>query len=99
MESRHYTEDRKVREQIIQHIGLGTVVATFTEPGRRYGDTIRVEVSSTAIVSFYVEKTNVLITRKIARPKQLIGYFGEGNVPMDILDLAIQHKRQGLNEF
>jgi len=97
-ESRHYREDRKHREAIIESIGTGQVVAKFTiDKGHKRGPEIH-SITSTGIIIIQNEKTKKLITKLIARPGQIRRYFKDitPNI-QQIISLAYEHKALGFN--
>lgn len=96
--SKHYMEDRKAREELIQRIGEGTPVKEVrVDRGHRNGAEIHV-ISSTAIITIYNEKTRKIITKLIAKPGQIKRYYNENEtIPTDLLVLAKEHKRHKYN--
>ena len=98
MTSKHYTKDRKVREELIQQIGEGTPVKEVRVDRRhRNGAEIHV-ISSTGIITIYNEKTRKMVTRLIARPGQIRRYYNENEtIPTDLLTLAKEHTRNKYN--
>ena len=96
MTSKHYTEDRQSREAIINLIGAGKPVARFiVDRGHRNGAEVH-EITDTAIINIYNQKSGKMVTKLIARPGQLRRYNWE--VPQSILAQAIDHSRKGYNE-
>ena len=99
MTSLHYMRDRQDRENLINEIGKGEVVATFVvDKGHPKGPELH-EVTSTGIIVVYNYRTKKLVTKMIARPAQLARYFGKGNVPKNIWKIAQEHQRKGYNEM
>lgn len=102
MDSRHYREERKERERIINEIiGIGEKVATFkVDRGHRNGPELHT-ITTTGIVIIENERTHKLVTKLIARPAQIKRYFGDDNSPQvkQILKLAKEHNLMGYNEF
>lgn len=96
--TRHYSEDRNERENLIANvIGMGEVVKVVTlDRGHRNGPE-RHEISDTGIVTVYNIRTNRLVTKLIARPAQLARYWEDGRVPADLYNLARYHMRMGYN--
>ena len=75
MESRHYTFERTEREEIIEKIGIGEAVATFRiDRGHINGPELHT-ITTTGIIIIRNERTNKMITKLIARPKQIERYF------------------------
>lgn len=89
MKSRHYRQERYIREnRIKRYIGYGTVIASFlVDRGHANGPEIH-EITDTAIINVYNERTHKLITKLIARPGQIRRYYEDGNAPQDVLDKA-----------
>lgn len=94
----HYQMDRKRREALIQEIGAGITVKTVEVDRRhRNGPEIHM-VSSTGIISIYNRDSKKLITKLIARPRQIRRYWTEEEQPPKyLLDIAKQHQRAGWN--
>ena len=91
MTSRHYTNDRQRREEIINMIGQGTPVATFIiDRGHRNGAEIH-EITDTGIINIYNLRTHKLVTKLIARPGQIRRYYPEGKAPRKIIEKAIDN--------
>lgn len=91
MTSKHYKEDRKQREEIINKIGQGNKVASFrVDRGHRNGAEIH-EISDTAIITIYNERTHKLITKLIARPGQIKRYYKQGKAPQALIEKAINN--------
>lgn len=89
MNTRHYRRDRQDRENCIRrYIGYGTVIASFlVDRGHANGAEIH-EITDTAIINIYNERTHRLVTKLIARPGQIRRYYEDGNAPQDVLDKA-----------
>lgn len=93
MTSRHYTNDRQKREEIINQIGIGTVVAKFVvDRGHRNGAE-RHEITTTGIIVIYNNKTNKMITKLIARPGQIRRYYPEGKAPRKLVEKTLDNTR------
>ena len=99
MTSKHYTKDRKAREELIQQIGEGTPVKEVrVDRGHRNGAEIHV-ISTTAIITIYNERTHKMITKLIARPGQIRRYYNANEtIPVDLLRLAKEHTKARYNE-
>lgn len=103
-DSLHYITDRALREQKIKEIGLGKVLDSFNvDKGHRNGPEIHV-VTSTGIIIIYNAWTHVMVTKKIARPRQIENlymdkYNSTSKIPQNVLDLARYHQRMGWNEL
>lgn len=100
MTSKHYTNDRKRRENLIKEIGYGTVIkSVVVDRGHRNGPEIH-EISDTGIVTIYNERTGKMITKLIARPAQIARYYNENEVvPSFLIDIAKEHQKKGYNKF
>lgn len=97
MTSRHYTEDRQRREEIINTIGIGVVVDRFVvDKGHRNGPE-RHEITSTGIIVIYNNRTNKMVTKLIARPGQIRRYYENGIAPRQLIERAIENTRHGYN--
>lgn len=97
MTSKHYTEERKSREELINKIGIGKVVDSFIiDKGHKNGPE-RHEITTTGIIIIYNAKTNKLITKLIARVGQIKRYYKEENAPKEIIRQARKHTELGYN--
>lgn len=91
MTSKHYTNDRAKREEIINKIGQGQEVYTFIiDRGHRNGAEIHA-ITTTGIINIYNQRTKKLVTKLIARPGQIKRYFAEGKAPKNILKKTIDN--------
>ena len=80
MNSNHYKRDRKRREEIVKQIGTGNVIKEVVlDRGHRNGPEVH-KVTDTGLVLVYNQRTNVLITKLIARPNQIRRYYKEDGV-------------------
>lgn len=99
MTSKHYTKDRKNREELINTIGIGKVVDSFIiDKGHKNGPE-RHEITTTGIIVIYNAKTNKLITKLIARVGQIRRYYKDGNAPKEIIRQARKHTELGYNYY
>ena len=102
METKHFTNDRFVRESFIENqIGLGEFLfAVVWDKGHANGKEIHV-VSTTGIVSVYNFYTKKLVTRLIARPAQIERYFQFTNNSeiRKVVSIALSHERAGYNNM
>ena len=98
MTSKHYMEDREMRESLIQKIGYGETIKTVVvDRGHKNGPEIH-EISNTGIVTIYNARTKKMITKLIARPAQIRRYYeASENIPMGLLKLAKSHQEMGYN--
>lgn len=99
MNSNHYKRDRKRREEIVKQIGTGNVIKEVVlDRGHRNGPEVH-KVTDTGLVLVYNQRTNVLITKLIARPNQIRRYYKEDEVvPTDVIALAKYHTKMKWNE-
>ena len=97
MTSKHYIKDREARENRIKEIGQGKPVARFTvDRGHKNGPEIH-EITDTAIINIYNERTKKLVTKLIARPGQIKRYFENGNAPQYLINKAKYNVALGYN--
>lgn len=98
MTSKHYTEDRAKREEIINQIGYGITIKTaIVDKGHRNGPEIH-KISNTGIITIYNQRTGKMITKLIARPGQIKRYYNENEkIPCELLELARKHQQMNLN--
>lgn len=98
MTSKHYTSDRKNREELIKAIGYGKTIKTaVVDKGHKNGPEIH-ELSDTGIITIYNQKTKKLITKLIARPGQIARYYARNEIiPAKVMNLARQHQNFGYN--
>ncbi len=98
MDSRHYAEERRHREEIISRIGLGRELVTI-EVDRNHpkGPELHT-ITSTGIIIIRNKRSHKIVTKLIARPGQIRRYFEE--VP-EIIEKVIQitrvHQEMGYN--
>lgn len=96
MTSKHYRQDRKQRQHIINMIGQGTIIREVVwDRGHRNGPEVH-KVSDTGIISIYNLNSGKLITKLIARPAQIQRYF-DGDAPVELLAIARHHQNMGYN--
>lgn len=96
--SKHYQEDRKKREQIIQLlIGEGEEVDTF----RRIDEKGRVTYHTITTTGIIIVKTATekIVTKIIASPNQIKRYFDVITEQIQaIIDLAAKHMKFGYSQ-
>lgn len=81
----------------IQSIGYGKIIRTRKVTDER--GTVIKKLSSTGIITIFT-LDEVIITKIIARPTQLIPFFGsKDKIPQWLLRKSIYHKRMHLNEI
>lgn len=100
MTSKHYTEDRFKREELIEQIGYGKVIKRVVlDRGHKNGAEIH-ELSNTGIITIYNKESKRLITRLIARPGQIRRYYNENEkIPTGLLKLAREHQEREYNNY
>ncbi len=98
MTSKHYTYDRRKREELIEAIGYGKTIKTvIVDRNHKNGPEIH-EISDTGIITIFNLYTHKMITKLIARPGQIKRYFNENEViPNNLLQLARQHQKMAYN--
>ena len=98
MNSLHYEEERRHREEIISKIGLGTAVATFcVDRGHPKGPELHT-ITTTGIIIIRNKRSHKIVTKLIARPGQICRYFD--TIPENIekiIEIAKIHQRLGYN--
>ena len=100
MNSNHYRRDRQAREAIINQIGTGNVIKeVVVDRGHRNGPEVH-KITDTALILVYNQRTGILITKLIARPAQILRYYGEDEPkPTRVVELARVHARMKYNEM
>ncbi len=94
MTSKHYTDDRKIREELIQRIGLGKEIGTFrVDKGHPNGAELHT-VTDTGIIIIRNERTHKMVTKLIARPNQIKRY---GIKDKNLIEIARKHQILGYN--
>ena len=96
MTSKHYVNDRKKREQIINLIGQGNIIKSVEiDKGHKNGTEIH-QISDTGIVIIFNKKTKKLITKLIARPNQIKRYFSNNEqIPEKTIVFAYGNMKAG----
>ena len=93
MTSKHYTDDRKVREELIKKIGLGNEIGTFrVDKGHPKGAELHT-VTDTGIIIIRNERTHKMVTKLIAR-NQIKRY---GIEDKKVIEIARKHQSLGYN--
>ena len=102
MNTRHYTNDRTNRENIINIIGGDgeKFKSYFWDRGHKNGPEVHI-ITTNAIILIYNYNTKKLITKLIARHSQLKRYFHDLNTPevRRIYAIARNHQAYGYNEM
>lgn len=98
MNSKHWTEDRKERNELIKKIGKGEIVKTV-EVDRNHPNGPEIhEISSTGIITIYNKRTHIMITQLIARPGQIRRYYNnEKEIPKELIEIALKHQKMAFN--
>ena len=103
MISDHYQTERNRREKFIsEHLhGDGGLVDIFiVDKGHKNGIE-RHCVTDNGLIIIYNERTNKLITKKIARPQQIKNYYDDvgEEAPQWLLEICQEHKTKGYNSI
>lgn len=94
MVSIHYREERQGREAVVRMIGYGEEVDRFVvDHGHRNGPEVH-SLSSTGIITITNERTGKLITRLIARERQIRRYYKAGKAPEYLIKIAREHEEK-----
>ena len=98
MDSKHYAEERRHREEVISKIGLGKAVATIrVDRNHPKGPELHT-ITTTGIIIVQNERTHKIVTKLIARPGQIRRYFDEVPKNMEkIIEIAKVHQKMGYN--
>lgn len=99
MNTKHYTDDRRLREEVIQKIiGEGEEFQSFVvDRGHRNGPEIHT-ITTTGIIIIRNARTNKTVTKLIARPNQIRRYFNQiTEETQKIIDIAFQHTQLKYN--
>ena len=102
MVSRHYKTERYKREKFINNYlnGDGKVIDSFVvDKGHRNGAE-RHDITENGIIVIYNAQTLKLVTKKIARPNQIMSYYyGTGREPPSyLIRLAEWHESLRYNK-
>lgn len=97
MTSKHWTEDRAKRNQIIHEIGEGKIIKAFRVDRHHPNGAEIHTISDTGIITIYNENTKKMITKLIVRPNQLQRYY-KGTCPVGLLNIAKEHQNKGYNK-
>ena len=95
MNSIHYTNDRKAREEVIKMIGTGKTIARFLVDRGHKNGLERHEITDTGLIIIYNNRTNRMVTKLIARPSQITRY--NWKAPKFLIDKAREHQKLGYN--
>ena len=98
MDSRHYAEERRHREEIISRIGLGKELVTI-EVDRNHpkGPELHT-ITSTGIIIIRNKRSHKIVTKLIARPGQIRRYFDEvPEIIEKVIQIARVHQEMGYN--
>ena len=94
MTSKHYIDDRKIREELIHKIGLGKEIGTFrVDKGHPNGAELHT-ITDTGIIIIRNERTHKMVTKLIARPNQIKRY---GIEDKNLIEIARKHQILGYN--
>ena len=93
--SKHWTMDRRDRQQVIQSIGMGKpLFSANIDKGHPAGPELHT-ITDTGLIIIHNAHTKKLVTILIAGPTQLTKYGKP--VPQSVLKLAKAHQEAGLN--
>lgn len=93
--SRHYSNDRKARENAIKEIGLGITLHTVVIYDERRNRKFYYDITSTAVLVVRAyDDPSLIITKYPARPSRINRYWK--NAPQEVIELSIEHTRMGL---
>lgn len=95
--SLHYAKERKFRERHIQEIGEGVTYAEFIVDNGHKNGAERHVLTTNGIIIIYNARTNRLVTKLIARPGQIKRYYPDGDYPMEIVAIALEHAKMHIN--
>ena len=103
MVSGHYNNERYSREEFINEYlhGDGNIIDEFVvDKGHPHGAE-RHCVTDNGVIVIYNAISNKLVTKKIARPKQIKDLYATKNkvAPQWLLSLAEEHKIMGMNSL
>ena len=105
--TKHFTEERMSREQLIKNVIGDTnkiLCTNVIDRGHKDGAE-RFELTDKAIIKVYNVKTDRHITDLIARPKQVYDRLGDAFMSLDvnvrrrIINLARKHQELGYNNL
>lgn len=96
MTSKHYENDRKAREEIIEKIGYGKPVKMIEVDDGHKNGAVEQTLTTTGIVIVRNKRTRKIVTKLIARPGQLKRFF-ENDIPEYLVALARDHQKMGYN--
>lgn len=101
MVSNHYKNQRCSREKFIDKYlgGDGMVIDSFIVNRNHVNGLERHDITENGIIVVYNAKSNVLVTKKIARPLQIKSLYMTKNKtpPKWLIDLAEWHESLGMN--
>lgn len=93
--SRHYANDRLIREKVIQQLGKGYIVKEVEwDRGHVNGAEIH-KILSNGVIEIYNKNTKILCTKIVARPNQIRRYWTNNTAPWWLVDKAKQNERNG----
>ena len=93
--SKHYANDRLIREKVSQQLGKGYLVKEVRwDRGHKNGAEIH-KIYSNGVIEIYNENTNTLCTKIVATAGQIERYYDNGRAPWWLVDKARDNKRKG----
>lgn len=96
MPTKHYENDRKTREKIINDIGYGKPVKMIEVDDGHKNGAVEQTLTTTGIIIIRNKRTRKIVTKLIARPGQLKRFF-ENEIPEYLVKLAKEHQSMGYN--
>lgn len=99
MYSKHYAKDRKIREAVIREIGEGDIYQKFTVYNQKRQEPEIHILTTNGIIEIRNYFNRKIVTKLIARPGQIKRYYPDGNAPQNIINVAFQHQKLGLNHI
>lgn len=101
MVSNHYKNKRYKREKLInEHLnGDGKVIDSFIVDKGHVNGVERHEITDNGIIIIYNNRTNVLVSKLIARPNQITRYYKNANrePPQWLIELCKWHQSLNYN--
>lgn len=100
--TKHYQNDRSIRERIINEIiGQGKVIKSFKVNRHHKNGPEAHMITDTAIIVIYNYNTKRLVTKLIARPGQIKRYYDAigQEAPKELMEKAYANQKLGYNKI
>ena len=101
MTTKHYKNERYKREKFIEkYLGEdGKVIDNFIVDKGHYNGIERHEITENGVILIYNHRTNLLVTKLVARPNQIKRYYENigREPPKWLLQLALWHQSLNYN--